>query len=440
MTSIRTVLAISTALALSPIGLAGFQADGITVAGSQVTGGPLAPIASWNAGYSSFGDHGSGGLSFIRDAGVATAYSHACSGPQTLTDPAGGAKGDGLHDSIIYSYIITSDTLPMGTPVTVKVCVAGSATGAAKYSYPEGGGALFDFADAAANVLVNMDGHLFGGNFYVVDFKDNPGGQNFSTGIFGEMEVALSETFTIPVGDEFTFVLNFGCTSRSKAAYQTLADGHASSSVVWGAAVIDADAQIRAADDNALFPTLNDCTPAYAATQLPPPPSLGPCFNGVCPENYYCATQPGDCGGEFFSTECLIIPAACEDVIDPVCGCDDFTYDNACRAAKEGVSIKYLGPCRKDPGNPPEDLNGDGLINGADLGLLLSQWGDCPPPPEAPKAPEAPAAAGNSRRGGAANAGGGVAGLPVPPCPGDLNGDGSVNGADLGLLLSAWTG
>ena len=47
------------------------------------------------------------------------------------------------------------------------------------------------------------------------------------------------------------------------------------------------------------------------------------------------------------------------------------------------------------------DLNGDGKVDGADLGLLLSQWG----------------VAGN----------------------GDLNGDGTVNGADLGLMLAAWS-
>jgi hypothetical protein len=46
------------------------------------------------------------------------------------------------------------------------------------------------------------------------------------------------------------------------------------------------------------------------------------------------------------------------------------------------------------------DLNGDGVVNGADLGLLLGAWGSTG--------------------------------------PGDLNGDGTVSGADLGLLLGAW--
>jgi hypothetical protein len=48
----------------------------------------------------------------------------------------------------------------------------------------------------------------------------------------------------------------------------------------------------------------------------------------------------------------------------------------------------------------PADLNGDGVVNGADLAILLGQWG-----------------------------GSG---------PADLNGDGVVNGADLAILLGEW--
>lgn len=56
---------------------------------------------------------------------------------------------------------------------------------------------------------------------------------------------------------------------------------------------------------------------------------------------------------------------------------------------------------RATPFPPNADLNGDGVVNGADLGLLLRAWG-----------------------------GSG---------PADLNGDGMVTGLDLGLLLAAWT-
>ena len=52
----------------------------------------------------------------------------------------------------------------------------------------------------------------------------------------------------------------------------------------------------------------------------------------------------------------------------------------------------------------PGDINGDGFVNGADIGLLLGAWGRC------------------------------------KGCPEDLNGDGLVTGADIGLLLGYWGG
>ena len=48
----------------------------------------------------------------------------------------------------------------------------------------------------------------------------------------------------------------------------------------------------------------------------------------------------------------------------------------------------------------PNDLNNDGLVDGADLGILLGNWG------------------------GAGS--------------GDIDGNGAVDGADLGILLGGW--
>jgi len=59
------------------------------------------------------------------------------------------------------------------------------------------------------------------------------------------------------------------------------------------------------------------------------------------------------------------------------------------------------GEIELDPDLPMPDLNGDGAIDGADLGILLAAWGQ-------------------------------------GPSPADLNEDGAVDGADLGILLSAW--
>ena len=54
----------------------------------------------------------------------------------------------------------------------------------------------------------------------------------------------------------------------------------------------------------------------------------------------------------------------------------------------------------------PGDLDGSGLVDGNDLGLLFSAWGPCP--------------------GG--------------PCQADLSGNGTVGPEDLGILLAAWGG
>jgi hypothetical protein len=51
----------------------------------------------------------------------------------------------------------------------------------------------------------------------------------------------------------------------------------------------------------------------------------------------------------------------------------------------------------------PGDLNGDAIVDGADLGTLLGGWGSC------------------------------------VGCEADMNGDGTVDGADLGTLLGAWS-
>jgi hypothetical protein len=66
----------------------------------------------------------------------------------------------------------------------------------------------------------------------------------------------------------------------------------------------------------------------------------------------------------------------------------------AARVASDGT----LGA----PASVPGDINGDGSVNGIDLGDLLSQWG-----------------------------GSGSA---------DISGDGTVGGEDLAVLLSNWTG
>ena len=57
------------------------------------------------------------------------------------------------------------------------------------------------------------------------------------------------------------------------------------------------------------------------------------------------------------------------------------------------------------PTDCPADFNGDGTVEAADLAVLLGSWGSCPPDED---------------------------------CPADFNDDGMVEAADLAELLGDW--
>jgi len=69
------------------------------------------------------------------------------------------------------------------------------------------------------------------------------------------------------------------------------------------------------------------------------------------------------------------------------------------------TSVRVAGTVTITPLGPLGDLNGDGVVDGADLLILLGAWGKCADPAD---------------------------------CPADLNGDGVVDGADLLILLGNW--
>jgi len=83
-------------------------------------------------------------------------------------------------------------------------------------------------------------------------------------------------------------------------------------------------------------------------------------------------------------------------------------YSRALSCAE--VRCLYLDPGSTANGAPAPtaDLNGDGSVNGGDLGLLLAGWGEC------------------------------TAGGCADGCVGDLDCSGTVDGSDLGSLLAAW--
>jgi len=64
--------------------------------------------------------------------------------------------------------------------------------------------------------------------------------------------------------------------------------------------------------------------------------------NFVCGAGEYCAKPDGACSATGL---CTTRPEVCTTHIDPVCGCDGQTYQNACWAANSGVSVRHDGAC-----------------------------------------------------------------------------------------------
>jgi hypothetical protein len=66
---------------------------------------------------------------------------------------------------------------------------------------------------------------------------------------------------------------------------------------------------------------------------------------GECAEGLYCAYR-SQCGATDAGGKCTKKPTACPHLRAPVCGCDQQRYDNACEAARSGVSVAANGACK----------------------------------------------------------------------------------------------
>jgi hypothetical protein len=64
-----------------------------------------------------------------------------------------------------------------------------------------------------------------------------------------------------------------------------------------------------------------------------------------CGPDEYCKRDVGACRLIGGTGVCVRKPAVCSDIFAPVCGCDNHTYSNACRAAAAGANIVHNGKC-----------------------------------------------------------------------------------------------
>jgi hypothetical protein len=101
----------------------------------------------------------------------------------------------------------------------------------------------------------------------------------------------------------------------------------------------------------------NACAAASAGVSIrddgecpPTEPNPGGTCGGLlgqgCAEGEYCHFPPeAQCGAADQTGTCELVPQACTEQYQPVCGCDDNTYPNACYAAAQGVSVVHEGEC-----------------------------------------------------------------------------------------------
>jgi hypothetical protein len=87
--------------------------------------------------------------------------------------------------------------------------------------------------------------------------------------------------------------------------------------------------------------------------------SCGGLRGASCASGEYCDfALDAQCGAADQTGVCTKIPQVCTLEYNPMCGCDDKTYGNACNAAAAGVSIASKGECAAADGGAAQSCGG----------------------------------------------------------------------------------
>ncbi|MCK6509888.1 hypothetical protein L6R29_07990 [Myxococcota bacterium] len=106
-------------------------------------------------------------------------------------------------------------------------------------------------------------------------------------------------------------------------------------------------------NDGESFPSSDGCNACTCregkvmCTLLVCPQPCGGSGTAACPAGHYCNYNDGKCGEMNTKGICAPQPNMCDETNAQVCGCNNTTYQNACKAAAAGISVKSNGACTK---------------------------------------------------------------------------------------------
>jgi hypothetical protein len=288
---------VEVALGLAALVAFGFAAEGAAISRIQADGvtryipshvsrlpsntkdGTTDPITLILAG-----DEAISSASLKGTSGSLTLAAHGCSGPNPGL-PTGTANSNSYAD-YFERFVVRSDTLPNGTPVTITFKLTESHAFRASVIQPF----PIRIGDAAV-----------GGNVLLLFYSDISGSRNFqgtfagqqvdygpvtrsTTGMFassitppgGEEDGPVAAGFlaTLPalVGGSFTLDFRSQLSASSSAASPVISDGDAQMVLMWGADVLGGLATITTPDGSASLPPTSNATIERAVALLPPPP------------------------------------------------------------------------------------------------------------------------------------------------------------------------
>ena len=134
-----------------------------------------------------------------------------------------------------------------------------------------------------------------------------------------------------------------GCFSKNGVAYWGTGDGSLSSSPLSGS-----KERIWCNDSSSAIspPTSQVCQTG---------PNADPSLNcGGDNSKKYCRLESGVCNNSGVQTGvCEAPPEQCIEIYSPVCGCDNKTYGNGCKANEKGINIAARGECAIPEGVGP---------------------------------------------------------------------------------------